>query len=112
MAGPIAPARSTCSIRKTCPHRRFARVIFRLRNREVGRRPGWDLQANPVMNTWKLPDKWVELPREPFLTPNPDGKYRVPLRVDEPSGVQRISHPVTSGVPIPEGVLNDAKDAR
>ena len=64
------------------------------------------------MNTWKLPANWVEQPREPFLDPDARGRYRIPLRVHEPSGLERKSHPITSGVPLPEGALKDVHSAR
>jgi hypothetical protein len=56
-----------------------------------------------MKQNWTFPKRWTVLPRETFRQPN--GRYRIPLSVDEPSGVSCKAHPVTSGVPIPEGAL-------
>ena len=40
-----------------------------------------------------------------------DAETDVKLTVEEPSGVQRIAWPVTSGIPMSQGALNDDKAA-
>src|SRR5690349_17831703 len=52
-----------------------------------------------LMSRLQLPERWTELPRDAFLDADAQGRYRIPLRVDEPSRLPRRSHPVTSGVP-------------
>jgi len=37
---------------------------------------------------------------------------RIPLTVKEPSGVERKSYPVTSGIPMPKGVLLSSQEVR
>jgi len=63
-----------------------------------------------MKTTWTFPKTWKQLPRETFRRAK--GVYRVPLTVEEPSGLGRTAHPVTSGVPIPEGVLAEPDTVR
>ena len=44
-----------------------------------------------------------------FLAARADAETDVKLTVEEPSGVQRIAWPVTSGIPLTQGALKDDK---
>ncbi len=61
---------------------------------------------------WKFPTKWKELPREDYRVRGKKNVYRVPLTLEEPLKTGRTHHPVTSGVPIPEGWLADPSNCR
>jgi hypothetical protein len=56
-----------------------------------------------------IPTNWVDLPKEDFRIK--DG-FRLPIHVTEPSGVSRDAWPVTTGVPLPKGVIVSADQCR
>src|SRR5438105_3088903 len=55
---------------------------------------------------------WVDLPSIGFSRDEPTGIARVSLTIEEPSGLKRIAHPVTSGLPLAEGELRDESHVR
>src|SRR5687767_8466621 len=56
--------------------------------------------------------QWIDLRPDGITRDTATGRTRVSLRIEEPSGLTRIAHPVTSGVPIGEGELRDEPACR